>query len=69
MTVLSLALAGNHPETVSLAGGAWNLLWVTLGNAVGGGIFVAGAYWVATNGFPGNVDVGDETAPEPAKPN
>jgi len=69
MTVLSLALVGNHPESVSLGGAAWNLLWVTLGNAVGGGIFVAGAYWVATNGFPGKVDVRDETAPEPAKPN
>src|SRR6266852_5008155 len=60
MTVLGLALAGNHPETVSLGGAAWNLPWVTLGNAVGGGIFVAGAYWVATHGFPGKVDARDE---------
>ncbi len=66
MTVLGLALAGNHPETVSLAGAAWNLLWVTLGNAVGGGVFVAGAYWVATHGLPGKVDVPDEAAPASA---
>lgn len=52
MTVLGLALAGSHPETVTLGGAAWNLAWVTLGNAIGGGGFVAGAYWVATNGFP-----------------
>ena len=52
MTLLGLALAGNHPEAVSLAGAAWNLAWVTLGNIVGGAVFVAGAYHVATFGFP-----------------
>lgn len=45
MTLLLLALAGNHPETISLAGLAWNLGWVTLGNIVGGAVFVGGAYW------------------------
>jgi nitrite transporter NirC len=53
MTLLGLALAGNHPETVSIAGFAWNLAWVTLGNIVGGSVFVAGAYYVASHGFPG----------------
>jgi nitrite transporter len=48
MTVLGLALAGNHPEGVSYAGAMWNLGWVTLGNAIGGGLFVAGAYWLAS---------------------
>ncbi|WP_397474948.1 formate/nitrite transporter family protein [Pusillimonas sp.] len=48
MTLLLLALAGQHPETVSLAGLAWNLGWVTLGNIVGGAVFVAGAYWAAS---------------------
>ncbi|MDY0310368.1 MAG: formate/nitrite transporter family protein, partial [Castellaniella sp.] len=48
MTLLLLALAGNHPETVSLGGMAWNLAWVTLGNIVGGAVFVAGAYRVAS---------------------
>ena len=51
MTVLGLALAGEHPETVTLAGAIHNLGWVTLGNVIGGGLFVAGAYWVATHGF------------------
>jgi len=53
MTLLGLALAGNHPDTVSLAGFGWNLGWVTLGNAIGGAVFVAGAYYVSTYGFPG----------------
>ena len=48
MTLLLLALAGNHPETVGWAGLAWNLGWVTLGNIVGGAVFVGGAYWAAS---------------------
>lgn len=52
MTLLGLAMAGNHPDTVSLAGFAWNLGWVTLGNAIGGALFVGGAYYVSTYGFP-----------------
>ena len=61
MTLLGLAMAGNHPETVSVAGFAWNLTWVTLGNIVGGAIFVAGAYHVSTYGFP-------RPAPVPGEP-
>lgn len=52
MTLLGLALAGHHPDTVSLAGFGWNLAWVTAGNAVGGAVFVAGAYYVSTYGLP-----------------
>lgn len=44
MTVLTLSLLGNHPESVTVAGMAHNLLWVTLGNAIGGAVFMAGAY-------------------------
>ncbi|HSQ03757.1 MAG TPA: formate/nitrite transporter family protein [Burkholderiales bacterium] len=61
MTLLGLALAGNHPETVSLAGAAWNLAWVTLGNIVGGAVFVAGAYHVSTHGFPHPAPAVNET--------
>lgn len=50
MTLLSIAMFGNHPETVSITGFAHNMLWVTLGNIVGGAIFVAGSYFVATHG-------------------
>jgi len=52
MTLLGLALAGNHPDTVSIGGFAWNLAWVTLGNIIGGAVFVGGAYYVSTYGFP-----------------
>ena len=48
MTLLSLALAGAHPDTVSLAGMAHNLVWVTLGNIIGGSVFVAGGYWIVS---------------------
>ena len=51
MTLLGLALAGNHPDTVSIGGFVWNLGWVTLGNIVGGALFVAGAYFVSSYGF------------------
>ena len=67
MTLLGLALAGNHPETVSLAGFFWNLGWVTLGNAVGGAIFVAGAYYVATYGPPPAVPAPSEPLRAPGK--
>ena len=50
MTVFSIALLGQHPDTVSLAGMAHNLLWVTIGNAIAGALFMAGAYWKATPG-------------------
>jgi nitrite transporter len=45
MTLLTLALLGNHPDTISVAGMAYNLLWVTLGNIVSGAAFMGGAYW------------------------
>jgi nitrite transporter NirC len=48
MTLLSIALLGNHPDTVNLVGMGHNLLWVTLGNIVGGSLFMAAAYWVAS---------------------
>lgn len=54
MTVLSLSLFGAHPETVSLAGLTHNLVWVTLGNIVGGALFMGGAYWFASGERPAN---------------
>jgi nitrite transporter NirC len=51
MTILSVAMFGNHPESVTVAGFAYNMLWVTLGNVIGGAVFVAGSYFVATNGL------------------
>ena len=44
MTLLSISLIVPHPETVSIAGMASNLIPVTLGNIAGGAIFVGAAY-------------------------
>ena len=48
MTILALALINNAGnETISLAGFAYNLLVVTLGNIFGGALFVAVPYFIA----------------------
>lgn len=48
MTIFGVALLSQHPETVTWAGMAWNLFWVTLGNTISGAVFMAGAYWIAS---------------------
>ena len=48
MTIFSVALLGEHPDAVSLAGMGHNLLWVTLGNTISGTLFMAAAYWFAS---------------------
>ncbi|MFF2155920.1 formate/nitrite transporter family protein [Paenibacillus chitinolyticus] len=45
MTVLGLALVLPHPETVTLAGWFHNMIPVTLGNIVGGAVFVGLLYY------------------------
>lgn len=47
MTIFSVALLGNHPASVNVGGMFYNLVWVTLGNAIAGAVFMAGAYWRA----------------------
>lgn len=46
MALLTLALLGPAAPGVSWGGMGHNLLWVTLGNVIGGALFVAGGYWV-----------------------
>ncbi len=46
MTVFSVALFSEHPEGITYWGAAHNLLWVTIGNASSGAIFMGLAYWV-----------------------
>src|SRR5438309_718630 len=48
MTLLSIALLAPHPETVTLAGLVWNLLWVTIGNAIAGAGIMGLGYWAAS---------------------
>lgn len=46
LTLLSLSLLlPNHPDTVTFAGWLHNMVPVTLGNMVGGAVFVGMAYW------------------------
>lgn len=45
MTLLSLVLMIPHPANVTLGGFVYNLTAVTLGNFVGGALFMGGAYW------------------------
>ncbi len=45
MTLLSIALLGEHADTVSIGSMLHNLLWVTLGNIVSGALIMAAGYW------------------------
>jgi nitrite transporter len=47
MTLLALALFQPHGDAISWAGYVGNLVPVTLGNVVGGAIFVGGLYWLS----------------------
>lgn len=48
MAVFSMALLGDHPDSVSLMGMFYNLFFVTLGNIVSGSVFMALGYWAAS---------------------
>ncbi len=45
MTLLSVALMIPNSPAISMGGLAYNLFWVTLGNFVGGAVFIGAAYW------------------------
>lgn len=66
MTLLSLALFGEHPETVSVAGMAHNLLWVTIGNVIGGSVFMALGYWKASGAKRPVTNPGEKPEEKPA---
>jgi nitrite transporter len=48
MTLFSIALLTEHPDTISPTGMAYNLLWVTLGNMVSGALIMGLGYWSAS---------------------
>ena len=50
MTLFGIALLIPHPETVSWMGLVENLIPVTIGNIIGGAVFVGAAYWFVGNG-------------------
>jgi nitrite transporter NirC len=47
MTLLGIGLLQAHPDAISWSGFVHNMVPVTLGNIVGGAIFVGGLYWLA----------------------
>lgn len=49
MALFSISLSVPHPDTITLIGSLHNLLIVSLGNIVGGGLFVGAAYWYVNN--------------------
>ncbi len=51
MTLLTLALLGEHNSMVTFSGLVFNLHYVTIGNIIGGALFVALAYW-KSQGIP-----------------
>jgi nitrite transporter NirC len=63
MTVLSIALLGHHPATITLAGMAYNLFWVTIGNIIGGAVFVGLGYWAANTEATGTSERIEVAAP------
>ena len=46
MTLFTISLLGNHPDSVSFSGMCYNLFWVTLGNLLSGSLFMAVGYWL-----------------------
>lgn len=46
MTLLSLSLLASHPETVTIGGFIHNLAWVTIGNTIGGAVFMGLGYYI-----------------------
>ncbi|MCZ2260506.1 formate/nitrite transporter family protein [Sporosarcina sp. G11-34] len=57
MTLLSLSLLIPHPETVSLVGMASNLIPVTIGNIIGGAVFIGAAYWYGNSEIKPNKNI------------
>jgi nitrite transporter len=48
MTIFAVALLSEHPDAVSYAGAARNLLWVTIGNAISGAVVMGLGYWIVS---------------------
>jgi len=51
MTLLAIALFQQHGESVTWMGYVMNLVPVTIGNAIGGALFVGGLYWFSARGL------------------
>ena len=68
MTLLGIGLLQPHGAAVSWSGFVQNLVPVTLGNIVGGALFVGGAYWLAARPLRLSLARPQPTAARPARP-
>ncbi len=48
MTLLSLALIADQSGAITVSGVMHNLFWVTIGNIIGGSVFMGLGYWVSS---------------------
>jgi nitrite transporter NirC len=65
-SILGIALFLPHGPEITWLGLAWNQFWVVLGNVVGGGVFVGGAYWLSS---PVRIQSSTQTAMSEPIPN
>jgi nitrite transporter NirC len=49
MTIFTLSLLGDHPDTVNIYGLLYNLAWVSVGNVIGGAGFIGIAYYLTAH--------------------
>lgn len=49
MTIFSIGLLVEHLESISIIGSLSNLIPVTVGDFIGGGLFLDGSYWFIGN--------------------
>jgi nitrite transporter NirC len=51
MFAFALALMADHPESITFGGAVHNEVFVTLGNLVGGAVFMGLGYWIQEGGI------------------
>ena len=49
MSIFTISLMGEHPDTVSVYGLLYNLAWVSMGNVIGGAGFIGVAYFLTSH--------------------
>ncbi len=54
MTVFTISMMGNHPDSVNMMGVIYNLAWVSVGNIIGGAGFIGVAYYLTSNSLFGS---------------
>ncbi len=59
MASLSLSLLQSHTAAISWQGMVYNLFWVSIGNMIGGGVFVGAAYLIAGRQYADTCEIID----------